>query len=951
MAHFGEMPGDHHPGAAGGDAHDLVVIASAAAAGEGVAQPEIVIGRDAIGDVGEGGGALIGGDDDIGVITIAPDHGGGRQDGGAVEIIGDVQHALHQQAVAGDAFGQECLAIGGGGRVFQDEAALGAGGHDDDILQALRLHQAEDFGAEILTPVGPADAATCHWASAQVAALHPGGMDEDFPPGPGLGHIAGLQAFQLEGEIGFALVEIGPEHGVEHIAQSGQDAVLIGVGHAIEQGFPGGVDALFAGGVARQGWVEAGVEEVHQQARGLGVGAECGLDAALREGKTNLLGPAIHRPQQPAFAPIQLGAGDKAVEAIGIGFPGQQGGKAAEQFIEAGLSRAGPGLQGEDMQHHAAAIGEREVVRHLLDGAQVEAFEERQGIGQRQGAADIDQAQLHHPGITARWPQEGHGGAALGQRLLGQGEIGQGRAGGGALAIAGREGLGPECHGGSGLRLAARLQQGIGHPVLEAAGHFADQRFQRRSIDPGGVHRVGADDVVDAGQRRVAEGYVKRREAAAMGAGQQFGHLAAQAGVEILSRQPDDGGDETAKGVGAQHHGGARHQGEVQRAAGAVQDFGLAGLEQLIARPGVEDIAQRPAVMAVGGHARGLQHPLHLRSQHGDGARVAVIGGGGEEAEEEADAEHAAIFGKDPHRDHIGMLGAVDGAAHIRLGDGDGQPFQQPAAHGFRHGGEVAQRVEDRNGGVAQQAQPFLGTEARAVDHDAAMAEQDEIILGQPGEEGARVAVEPGLGAAQLGQHGGEILHRHADIGQGGGDQRLGLGGGGVGAGEADAHQAFAQRPLAHGLQAAIGGAGRGQHRVQHLAQRPAMMGEGAEHAIDQEGHVVGDDFGHRVGEAAGGEHADTRLAQQRLPGEAGERDDHGGEFIGRHGGQFGQRNTGEERAEQGLGGFHARRQGGGSEAKGLFAHGVRQGGGVVVWHDGPPEAALAGIIFQVVAA
>lgn len=367
-----------------------------------------------------------------------------------------------------------------------------------------------------------------------------------------------------------------------------------------------------------------------------------------------------------------------------------------------------------------------------------------------------------------------------------------------------------------------------------------------------------------------------------------------------------------------------------------MQDFRLAGLEEFIARPGVEDIAQGSAIMAAGGDARGGQHPLHLGGQHGDGARVAVIGAGGEEAEEEADAEHRAIGGEDPHRDHIGMLGAVDGAAHIRLGDGDGQAFQQPAARGLGHGCEVTQRVEDRQGGVAQQAQPGLGAEARAIDHQAAMAEQDEIILGQPGEEGARVAFEPGLGAAQLRQHGGEIHDRSAHIGEGGGDEGLGLAGGGIGIGGADAHHALAQWPLAHGLEGAIFGAGDGQHRVQHLAQLAAMMGEGGEHAIDQEGHVIGDDLDHRMGEAAGGEDADAGLAGQAVLGEAGEGDDHGGEFIGRNGGHFGQRNTGEERAEQGLGGIHARRQGGGGEAQGLLAHRVRQGGVVVVWHGRP---------------
>jgi hypothetical protein len=37
-----------------------------------------------------------------------------------------------------------------GGQAAWDEAALGADRHDDGVLDLLRLHEAEHFGAEIL---------------------------------------------------------------------------------------------------------------------------------------------------------------------------------------------------------------------------------------------------------------------------------------------------------------------------------------------------------------------------------------------------------------------------------------------------------------------------------------------------------------------------------------------------------------------------------------------------------------------------------------------------------------------------------------------------------------------------------------------------------------------------------------------------------------------------------
>ena len=61
----------------------------------------------------------------------------------------------------------------GVGQLLGVEAALGAGRHDDGVLDHLRLDQPEDLGAEVLAPVGPAQPAAGHRAEAQVHALDP----------------------------------------------------------------------------------------------------------------------------------------------------------------------------------------------------------------------------------------------------------------------------------------------------------------------------------------------------------------------------------------------------------------------------------------------------------------------------------------------------------------------------------------------------------------------------------------------------------------------------------------------------------------------------------------------------------------------------------------------------------------------------------------------------------
>ncbi len=70
--HLAEMALHRLPGAARGDAHLLVVVAGRAAGREGVAEPEAVIGGNAVGDVGEGRRALVGGDDEIGIVAVVP---------------------------------------------------------------------------------------------------------------------------------------------------------------------------------------------------------------------------------------------------------------------------------------------------------------------------------------------------------------------------------------------------------------------------------------------------------------------------------------------------------------------------------------------------------------------------------------------------------------------------------------------------------------------------------------------------------------------------------------------------------------------------------------------------------------------------------------------------------------------------------------------------------------
>ena len=115
-ADLAEVPLDRLPGAARGDAHRLVVVADRPAGGEGVAEPEPVVEGHLVRDVGERRGALVGSDHQVGVVTVVAHHLRRRDDLlDAVhrdQVVGDVEQAADERAVAGDALGQQRLAVG-----------------------------------------------------------------------------------------------------------------------------------------------------------------------------------------------------------------------------------------------------------------------------------------------------------------------------------------------------------------------------------------------------------------------------------------------------------------------------------------------------------------------------------------------------------------------------------------------------------------------------------------------------------------------------------------------------------------------------------------------------------------------------------------------------------------------------------------------------------------------
>ena len=178
------------PGAPGGDAHRLVVVADRAAGGERVAEPEPVVVGDAVGDVGERGGALVGGHHQVGVVAVAAHHrSGGTTAPVAASVVGDVEQSGDEHPVAGDALVAGGVAVGcgspvGSGGFLTTKPPLAPTGTMTAFFTSCALTRPRISVRKSSRPVRPAQAAAGDLPEPQVHPLDPRRVDEDLELGP-----------------------------------------------------------------------------------------------------------------------------------------------------------------------------------------------------------------------------------------------------------------------------------------------------------------------------------------------------------------------------------------------------------------------------------------------------------------------------------------------------------------------------------------------------------------------------------------------------------------------------------------------------------------------------------------------------------------------------------------------------------------------------------------------
>ena len=882
LAKLAEVALHRFPRAARGDAHLLVVVAGRATRGEGIVEPEAVVAGQRIGDVGEGGRALVGGDHEIGVVGVVAHHVGRRHHAATRIIVGDVEQAADQGLVAGDAFGLDLLARAACGGLLHVEAALRSHRHDDGVLHHLRLHQAEDLGAEILAPVGPADSTARDASAAQVDALHARAVHEDLDQWPRRRQFVDRTAVDLEGDpvLGAARLPVVGAQRAEHgIVEAPQDAVLVERADRFERGRELRLDrgdpvaAVIGSGIAQRR-IETRPEEVDHQARHLRVGGERTLHVFLAErdaGLSQILRIGAHDGD---LAPGQSGAEHEPVQPVVFERARAQLLDRLDEARPRGVEIDGRLVRGFHAQHlhgHAMALIVAALLaqqeRRLADDTQAEVFGERQNVGQRDRLARMEQAEREAMCRHAAPSPDLHAEPGAVHDRLQQLDVDESLCRVEGLPIDGGKPVAPATGGGTALGFAEFCLKGGAQPVVPRGRRVHQRAFELGEIGARLLRRVELQRVERLDQRGIAaDRGGDRSDVAVPGLLEDGGEAGRERLVEALARHEDQRGGEAADRVQAREQRDAPSFLKLQDAEHMVVQRILVDLEQLVSRIGIEDRQQRLAVMSVAIEARPSQQALDPAAQQRDVVNRRVIGRGGEEADQPVFAGDATVGVAGLHDHAIHRAAAMDQRLPVGLHDQDVVRSAREAGHrlaaadaGLEQAHLVAAQDAQRRSRHNLVAQ--AGGLARILDIAvAAMAEEGEMVGLEPAQEilvlgqVRRVAgreVEDGVEAgaahrtpvvdrdAHLGQHAGQ---RRGDLVQ---QHRIGL------AIDLDVHHRFGARAFAgferDAHQIAVEIASRRHHRMSEQVDGNLPAIEFVGDRIDQKRHVVVHDLHDRV--------------------------------------------------------------------------------------------------------
>ena len=419
-----------------------------------------------------------------------------------------------------------------------------------------------------------------------------------------------------------------------------------------------------------------------------------------------------------------------------------------------------------------------------------------------------------------------------------------------------------------GLEVVAPGPGGLGEPALEVGG-----------VDVGDALALAqVHDEVDAGGGGLVDADRELHRLRTQSVLEDAGELLADAGVVAVARQVDEHRDVAAVGVLPDEHADGAALAGLHRRLHERAELVDRGVEQVVARVGLEGVEQRLAGVALGVEAAVLEDRLRLLLDERDAEQRLGVGGTGEQAEEAALAGDLAVLAEGLHADVVEVGRAVHRGAGVGLGEHEQRLLARLGPHRL---GEPAEGVADLLVG-AQDAEPGAGdapaarrpravaVEVDPVEGVLAVAEEREVLPGEPLEQLGGlpdlVAVERRRLVAQLGDDLGDplvhldpVLDGLADVAQHPlhvGDDHLRV----VALAQPvdlDVHPRLPHHALVR-RGGAVGHRGRGlqgagdvaldvEQRVDHEVDVAQLAAQLHGERVDEERHVVDDDLDDRV--------------------------------------------------------------------------------------------------------
>ena len=377
-----------YPAAARGNPHRLMVVTDRPATGKGIAQPEATLESDGIGNVGESGRALVRRDNEIGVITVADHDAVGMHDLVFDQIVGDRQKAADEDAIAFGALCQPSIAIGSRiGQALRIKTALRTRRHNHRIFHPLGLHQAKDFGAEIIAPVRPAQPTSGNRPGPQMDTFDTRRIDENLTPGQRRRQARHLRAVQLERQrlMRCGRKGVGPQTGLHHRLHQPKDAILVSCSNFGQALLDLIIDPGTGGDtVSGKGRIVQGFEQRNDRPHDAGMHAQRSHHCGDAIGYPRLAQIAVPGTQPDHRTRFKPGKRDQLVERIIF--------RLAVEYLRQRCLDHSLAIK-QRVRVRAAAKAKMEIMdignvaitnlgRHLLDHGEAEIFQHRHRIRQ-----------------------------------------------------------------------------------------------------------------------------------------------------------------------------------------------------------------------------------------------------------------------------------------------------------------------------------------------------------------------------------------------------------------------------------------------------------------------------------------------------------------------------------------------------------------------------------------